>query len=75
MARHPVTPVIPVDPVGAIRPVDSGSTRFRHLEQWQIMSEVNAAERRRKQQKKDAAQKPDDGEFKKTLNESERRQK
>jgi len=73
MARNPVTPVTPVNPVGAVRPVDSGSTYFRHLEQWQIMSEFNAAERRRKQRKKDAEQKADDGEFKKTLNESERR--
>lgn len=48
MARNPVTPVIPVDPVGAVRKVDSGSTYFRHLEIWRIYSEVYGAERRRK---------------------------
>ncbi|MBP0599805.1 hypothetical protein J8I26_16970 [Herbaspirillum sp. LeCh32-8] len=48
MARNPVTPVIPVDPVGAVRRVDSGSTYFRHLELWRIHSEVYGAERRRK---------------------------
>lgn len=48
MARNPVTPVLPVDPVGAVRKVDSGSTYFRHLEQWRVYSEVHAAERRRK---------------------------
>lgn len=72
MARNPVTPVFPVDPVGAVRPVDSGSTYFRHLEQWQIISEVNAAERRRKLRKKEAEQQADDGEFKKALKDSER---
>lgn len=51
MARNPVTPVIPVDPVGAVRPVDSGSTYFRHLELWRVYSEVYAAERRRKQER------------------------
>ena len=70
MARNPVTPVIPVDPVGEVRPVYSGSTYFRHLEQWQFMSEFNAAERRRKQRKRESEQKPDDGEFKKMLIES-----
>lgn len=75
MARNPVTPVTPVDPVGAVRPVDSGSTYFRHLEQWQLMSELNAAERRRKQRMKDVEQKADDGEFKKALNESKKRNK
>ncbi|OWY27643.1 hypothetical protein [Herbaspirillum robiniae] len=46
MARNPVTAVIPVDPVGAVRRVDSGSTYYRHLESWRIYSEVYAAERR-----------------------------
>jgi hypothetical protein len=36
------------------------------------MSEVNAAERRRKLRKKEAEQQADDGEFKKALKESER---
>lgn len=45
MARNPVTPVIPVDAVGAVRRVDSGSTYFRHLEQWRVYSEVYAAQR------------------------------
>jgi hypothetical protein len=46
MARNPVTPVQPVDAVGAIRRVDSGSTYFRHLDQWRLASEVQAADRR-----------------------------
>lgn len=48
MARNPVTPVRPVDPVVAVRRVDSGSTYFRHLDQWRINSEIYAAERRAK---------------------------
>jgi len=48
MARNPVTPVQPVDAVGATRRVDSGSTYFRHLDQWRLASEVQAAERRAK---------------------------
>jgi hypothetical protein len=49
MARNPVTPVLPVDPVGAVRRVTSGSTYFRHLEQWRIYSELYALERRAKE--------------------------
>jgi len=49
MARNPVTPVRPVDAVGAARRVDSGSTYYRHLELWRITSEVYAAERRAKE--------------------------
>lgn len=49
MARNPVIPVLPVDPVGAVRRVDSGSTYFRHLELWRIYSEVYGAERRAKE--------------------------
>ncbi|WP_081768633.1 hypothetical protein [Herbaspirillum sp. RV1423] len=48
MSRNPVTPVRPVDPVGAVRRVDSGSTYFRHLDLWRLTSEVHAAERRAK---------------------------
>jgi hypothetical protein len=50
MARNPVTAVIPVDPVGAVRRVDSGSTYYRQLETWRIYSEVYAAERRARDQ-------------------------
>ena len=50
MARNPVTPVQPVDAVGATRRVDSGSTYFRHLDQWRLASEAQAAERRAKKQ-------------------------
>jgi hypothetical protein len=46
MARNPVSPVLPVNPVGAVRRVTSGSTYFRHLDLWRIYSEVYAAERR-----------------------------
>lgn len=46
MARNPVTPVQPVNAVGATRRVDSGSTYFRHLDQWRLASEIQAAERR-----------------------------
>ncbi|WP_050478741.1 hypothetical protein [Herbaspirillum rhizosphaerae] len=49
MARNPVTPVRPVDAVVSARPVDSGSTYYRHLELWRITSEVNAAARRAKE--------------------------
>ncbi|AKZ64968.1 hypothetical protein F506_21975 [Herbaspirillum hiltneri N3] len=64
MARNPVTPVRPVDPVGAIRRVDSGSTYFRHLDQWQLASEAYAVERRAKQQqqRQQAAQEQPAGE-------------
>ena len=51
MARNPVTPVRAVDPVGAIRRVDSGSTYFRHLDLWRIYSAVYAAERRAKERR------------------------
>jgi hypothetical protein len=51
MARNPVRPVEPVDAVGAVRRVDSGSTYYRHLEQWQIYSEVYAAERRARERR------------------------
>jgi len=47
MARNPVTRVLPVRPVGAVRKVERGSIYFRHLEQWRIYSEVQGAERRR----------------------------
>jgi hypothetical protein len=56
MARNPVTPVLPVDPVGAVRRVTSGSTYFRHLEQWQIYSELYALERRAKEARAKKAQ-------------------
>ncbi len=48
MARNPVTSVRPVDPVSAIRRVDSGSTYFRQLDLWRTNSETCAAERRAK---------------------------
>ncbi|MCA1323797.1 hypothetical protein [Herbaspirillum sp. alder98] len=51
MARNPVRPVEPVDAVGAVRRVDSGSTYYRHLKQWQIYSEVCAAERRARERR------------------------
>lgn len=50
MARNPVTPVRPVHPVGAIRPIDSGSTYYRHLDLWRMTSEIYAAERRAQQE-------------------------
>jgi len=46
MARNPVNPVYPVDPVGPVRRVDSGSIYFRHLDEWRIRSNLQAAERR-----------------------------
>jgi hypothetical protein len=61
MARNPVTPVQPVDAVGAIRRVDSGSTYFRHLDQWRLASEVQAADRRARKQQQ-APQEPHVGE-------------
>jgi hypothetical protein len=51
MARNPVTPVRPVDPVGAVRPLNSGSTYYRQLDQWRMYSEVWAAERRAKERR------------------------
>lgn len=45
MARNPVTPVLPVDPVGAVRPVNSGVTYYRHLEQWRVYSEFYSLQR------------------------------
>lgn len=51
MARNPVRPVEPVDAVGAVRRVDSGSTYYRHLELWQIHSEVYAAQRRARERR------------------------
>ncbi|WDZ95240.1 hypothetical protein Herbaro_17360 [Herbaspirillum sp. WKF16] len=65
MARNPVTAVIPVDAVGALRRVDSGSTYFRHLEQWRIHSEVYAAQRRAREER--AKQEAVDGEFARML--------
>ncbi len=55
MARNPVTPVRPVDPVDTIRRVDSGSTYYRHLDQWRLASEAYAVERRAKQQQRQQA--------------------
>ncbi|MFJ9535094.1 hypothetical protein [Herbaspirillum sp. NPDC101396] len=71
MARNPVTPVQPVDAVGAIRRVDSGSTYFRHLDQWRLVSEVQAAERRAKKQQQ-ISQEPQagDGEFSRALSDA-----
>jgi hypothetical protein len=51
MARNPVTPVSSVDPVSAVRRVDSGFTRFHHLNEWRIYSEIYAAERRAKERR------------------------
>lgn len=48
MARNPVTPVIPVNPVRTARKVDHRSSYFWHLAQWRISSEFHAAERRLK---------------------------
>jgi hypothetical protein len=72
MARNPVTPVQPVDAVGATRRVDSGSTYFRHLDQWRLASEVYAAERRAKKQQQ-TAQEPHVGEsdFSRALSDAE----
>jgi len=58
MVRNPLTPVQPVDPVGAIRHVDSGSTYFRHLDQWRLSSGVYAAERRAKKEQQDLQAQP-----------------
>jgi len=71
MARNPVTPVQPVDAVGATRRVDSGSTYFRHLDQWRLASEVHAAERRAKKQQQ-APQEPQagDSEFSRALSDA-----
>ena len=56
MARNPVTPVTPVDAVVSVRRVDSGSTYYRHLDQWRFHSELYAAERRDKEQRMKAEQ-------------------
>ena len=74
MARNPVTPVQPVDAVGATRRVDSGSTYFRHLDQWRLASEVQAAERRAKKQQQAPQEQPEqqagDSEFSRMLSDA-----
>ncbi len=67
MARNPVTAVLPVDPVGPVRRVDSGVTYFRHLELWRIHSEFQAGERRRRER---TAQVAGDDEFAQNLRDS-----
>ena len=49
MAHNPVTPIRPVDPVGAVRRVDSGDTYYRQLGLWRLNSETYAAERQAKE--------------------------
>lgn len=75
MARNPVTAVLPVDPVGPVRRVDSGVTYFRHLELWRIHSEFQARERRRRLHLAKTAPVEGDDEFAQNLRESVSRQR